>query len=153
VAQLARIWRDWQNAAPNKPDIDPTNPSFTHPAVPVRGRFVSVPNCAASRPLHLHRRRVPTVDVQPSLQGSTSAPDGSARPAIDERMEKRRSRATNAARNRRSSEGSAERSQWGRRIGLQRTLAGGAPLHPAAGPVMKNYPVPFDRPKVRGRIP
>ena len=41
-----------------------------------------------------------SVDVQSLLQGRTNTPGGPARPAIAERMEKRRSRATNAARNR-----------------------------------------------------
>ena len=50
-------------------------------------------NRAASRPLHLHCGSFPALDVQPSLQGRTNAPDGPARPAVDERMEKRRSRA------------------------------------------------------------
>ena len=63
-----------------------------------------------------------------------------ARPAVDERMEKRRRRATNAASDRRSDEGNSERPQRGRRIGLQRTLAGGVKAPTAAvGPMLKDH--------------
>jgi hypothetical protein len=41
----------------------------------------------------LHRSRVPAVDVQPSLQGGTNTPDGPAKPATDERMERQSLRA------------------------------------------------------------
>ncbi len=39
--KMSRLWHDWQNAELNKPAINPTNPSFTHPAVPIRGRLNS----------------------------------------------------------------------------------------------------------------
>lgn len=71
-----------------------------HSGGQLSGGFGSVPNRAANRPLRLHRRRVPAMDVQPSLQGRTNAPDGPARPTVNERMEKQRRRATNAPRNR-----------------------------------------------------
>ncbi len=58
-------------------------PEPCHSGGQLSGGLGSVPNRAASRPIRVHRDSMPTLDVQPSLQGRTNAPDGPARPGVD----------------------------------------------------------------------